>query len=84
MPPPAPRNEVHVINRHNGHVQSADCWCEPLGYWHTNMHGVLMFIVEHKDGGIHTHRRSVSAFRSAHPDATTKLLDSIYFFEHER
>jgi hypothetical protein len=78
------RNEVHVINEHNGHVVDTDCWCEPYGYWHTNAHGIVMFIVEHTDGIQKNHHKTILSLRELDPDFITKLLNSIYFFEHER
>lgn len=47
---PMARNEVHICHRDSGHHKSTDCWCEPNRiYWHTNMHGITMLVVEHND-----------------------------------
>ncbi len=43
------RNEVHIYLHENGHELSEDCWCEPRGTWYRNIHGVLIFVVEHDD-----------------------------------
>lgn len=81
----APRNEVHVIDRTTaGHLLDTDCWCEPWGYWHTNIHGVLLFVVTHRDNTADAHDRVVSHRNIEPQDATTKFLNSIYMFEHER
>lgn len=42
-------NECHIINSLSGHIHSADCWCEPAGYWQTGEDGQPLFVIEHLD-----------------------------------
>jgi hypothetical protein len=79
------RNEVHVVNVMNGHVLNMDCWCEPIGGWHTNKHGIRAFVVSHNDSeDSHLHHATIMALRTTNPDSLTVFLNSIYTFEHER
>jgi len=77
------RNEVHVVNEWNGHVPDIDCWCEPKGQWTKNTHGVLIFVIQHNDITTSQHK-SVLNQRTLFPDVATRILDSVYMFEHER
>jgi hypothetical protein len=74
----ADRNEVHLTETLNGHVLSTDCWCEPKKiYWHTNSHGILMFVVEHDDDTLMPHI-AVLVDREFERDWVTVLLDSLF------
>jgi hypothetical protein len=77
------RNEMHVVNSLVGHHADIDCWCEPKGTWTRNKHGVLVFVVEHNDTSP-AHHHNIITTRNIAPDPDTKLLNSIYMFEHER
>jgi hypothetical protein len=57
------RNEVHVMNAENGHLNSTDCWCEPSAVqWVKNKHGVNVLVVEHNDNTL-MHYRTLLACR---------------------
>jgi hypothetical protein len=67
----APRNEVHITIGPVGHRMSTDCWCEPNRiYWHTNIHGVVMLVVEHNDE-TPAHHNTVLAARDLDLDSVS-------------
>jgi hypothetical protein len=79
------RNEAHVTDAHNGHELDVDCWCEPRSEWRINSHGVRILVVLHNDAmPHHPQRANVVSMRNLTRDYITSLLNSIYFFEHER
>lgn len=72
-------NEVHVCTTPNGHVNSVDCWCEPVSISRVrNKHGIDCLIVEHCDDTL-AHRSLVVHYRNMEldtPDYFGAGLDS--------
>jgi len=82
---PDDRNECHIFGSMSGHHKSADCWCEPQGYWITGNDGEPLFVVEHTDNhdevdenGLIHKRRTILYLRENDPaDWVTRALNRI-------
>jgi len=84
------RDECHIYPSASGHITSADCWCEPKGYWMDREADDPLFVVEHDDlhdvvdseGNIHK-RSTILVMREHDPkDWITRALDRVPFHQH--
>jgi hypothetical protein len=81
------RDECHIYPSASGHMTSADCWCEPKGYWMDRPGDDPLFVVEHDDnhdepdaeGNIYK-RVDILIIRERDcRDWVTRVLNTIYF-----
>ena len=58
-------NEIHLMrDRHAGHIESPDCWCEPVRIYLAAVNGIpgLQRVIEHNDD-IHSENHLVIVSR---------------------
>lgn len=76
-------NECHIMSSGSGHIHSADCWCEPQGYWMHDVDGNRLFVVDHYDlhdkpddeGMIHQRRTILFLREQDQADWLTRFLN---------